>query len=312
MSEDFKILPVLTAVRESVLTATQRHVLIAMAHRASLAGECWAANPTIGADCGLEERAVRTAIKALAAHGVVVDLGVRGRTRCWRLHVGAIPRRVTPTPDLGSGVEDGPRIVDPGTPDRGSGYPDRGSANPGSTIRRSVHDPSMDPSSDPSTDAGARSDPAQAFSEEHPNAFAMPGSDQIITARECQERRCNSHSDVKPALTGEDMRAIRRWAKADHPSLHFALVWDYFGTSDDFEPAQARAKGHYRWSTLCNDRFEERLTLAQRWSERGRVDPLPKATTAGQRAATIQSQLGAIGQAAERVIITVHPPRLLT
>lgn len=281
---DFQAIVAIAAVRESGWSAAQRSVFVMLAMRASVDGDCWASAATIGADCGYDERTARRMMDALATAGAIVGRARPGQTTVWRLHPEAIPcvaraadpgqpgqpirgPRVadpgTPGPRSGvtPGAEGGPRAADPTTPGGRSEDPGSAPGNPGQPIRRSLQDPSMDPSMDPSTlleGSGVQARTTQALTK----------------ALELQQARALAIGDVEPLLTKQDEQHVGRWVKATPPygPADFALVWAYFASSDEFQPLRARAKGHFRWATLCNDKFPDRVRLARAWDARGRSD----------------------------------------
>jgi len=327
---DFQAIVAIAAVRESGWSAAQRSVFAMLAMRASVDGDCWASAATIGADCGYDERTARRMMDALEACGAIIGRARRGQTTVWRLHpeaVPRVPRAADPgdpghrirgpraqdpgTPGTGSGVApgraEGPRTADPATPDSRSEDPGSAVRDPGQPIRRSLQDPSSDPSSDPSTlleGSGVQARTHRALTK----------------ALELQQARALSTGDVGPLLTKQDEQHIGRWAKATPPygPGDFEIVWAYFASSDEFQPLRARAKGHFRWATLCNEKFPDRVRLARAWEARGRCDldedalaRAPARSRAVDRSDALTEQLArySTGQAVafdeEPVVITV-------
>lgn len=326
---DFQAIVAIAAVRASGWSAAMRSVFIMMALRASVDGDCWASAVTIGVDCGYDERTARRMMDALATAGAIVGRARPGQSTVWRLQPQAIPcePRVADPGQAGQPIR-GPRVADPGTPGPRSGVTpdaqegpraadpktpggrseDPGSApgNPGRPIRRSLYDPSIDPSMDPSTQLEG-------------GGVASRITQALARATELQRDRARTIGDVEPVLTKQDEQHVARWVKTSPPygPADFALVWAYFAASDEFQPSRARVKGHFRWATLCNDKYPDRVRLARAWEARGRRDledaaaeRAPPRSRPVDRASDLDDRLARIAgrdahEAPEDVILTV-------
>ena len=117
---------------------TAKSVLVALADHADEHGRCWPSNHRIQDHTALGERAVRAALKRLAAMGAIVENAHSGRATDYVLQFQWAGQ--TPAPDAAParrapGIKcPPPRHQMPGTPARGAGTPARRAPEPSRTI----------------------------------------------------------------------------------------------------------------------------------------------------------------------------------
>jgi len=116
------------------ITSTQKFVLVMLADQANDYGEAWPSALLLAADCCLSDRAVRDAMDALEAVGLISGERAKGRATRWCIHIGRAP---APRPEVAA-----PR----------SETPERRSALPASRAPRKHTGTSFRPTPEPASD----------------------------------------------------------------------------------------------------------------------------------------------------------------